>query len=150
MTRLPKVIVRAWADTPWRSTPTPQAASAPAAMTPPSAASGPRSRRPRMASSAGRGRRRIASGSGGSTLTSSYWSRTAWSSSRTTFSAASALSPARTKRAIWESLDHGLDDGLDAAHSHVERHLDHPDPVEGAKAFLEKRPPKWLPYRGTD
>ena len=57
---------------------------------------------------------------------------------------------ARTKRAIWESLDHGLNDGLDAAHLQVERHLEHPDPVEGSKAFLEKRPPKWAPYRGTD
>lgn len=57
---------------------------------------------------------------------------------------------ARTKRAIWESLDHGLGAGLDAAHAQVERHLGHPDPVEGSKAFLEKRPPKWEPYRGTD
>jgi enoyl-CoA hydratase/carnithine racemase len=57
---------------------------------------------------------------------------------------------ARTKRAIWESLDHGLDEGLDAAHLQVERHLGHPDPVEGSKAFLEKRPPQWGPYRGTD
>jgi enoyl-CoA hydratase/carnithine racemase len=57
---------------------------------------------------------------------------------------------ARTKRAIWESLDHGLDDGLDAAHRQVERHLGHPDPVEGGKAFAEKRPPNWAPYRGTD
>lgn len=57
---------------------------------------------------------------------------------------------ARTKRAIWESLDHGLDAGLDAAHAQVERHLEHPDPVEGAQAFLQKRAPKWLPYRGTE
>jgi enoyl-CoA hydratase/carnithine racemase len=57
---------------------------------------------------------------------------------------------ARTKRAIWESLDGGLDEGLDAAHRQVEAHLDHPDPIEGAKAFLEKRAPKWQPYRGTD
>jgi enoyl-CoA hydratase/carnithine racemase len=57
---------------------------------------------------------------------------------------------ARTKRAIWESLDRGLNEGLDAAHTQVERHLGHPDPVEGAKAFLEKRPPAWRPYRGTD
>ena len=57
---------------------------------------------------------------------------------------------ARTKRAIWESLDHGLDAGLDAAHHQIERHLGHPDPVEGSKAFLEKRPPAWTPYRGTD
>lgn len=57
---------------------------------------------------------------------------------------------ARSKRAIWEGLDHGLHDALDAAHAQVERHLGHPDPVEGAKAFLEKRRPKWEPYRGTD
>jgi enoyl-CoA hydratase/carnithine racemase len=57
---------------------------------------------------------------------------------------------ARTKRAIWESLDRGLNEGLDAAHVQVERHLDHPDPVEGAQAFLQKRPPSWKPYRGTD
>jgi E-phenylitaconyl-CoA hydratase len=57
---------------------------------------------------------------------------------------------ARSKRAIWESLDHGLNDGLDAAHAQVERHLGHPDPVEGSKAFLEKRVPSWEPYRGTD
>jgi E-phenylitaconyl-CoA hydratase len=57
---------------------------------------------------------------------------------------------ARSKRAIWESLDGGLDEGLDAAHTQVERHLGHPDPAEGSKAFLEKRPPKWAPYRGTD
>lgn len=57
---------------------------------------------------------------------------------------------ARTKRAIWESLDHGLNAGLDAAHVQIERHMGHPDPAEGSKAFLEKRPPKWEPYRGTD
>jgi enoyl-CoA hydratase/carnithine racemase len=57
---------------------------------------------------------------------------------------------ARTKRAIWESLDHGLDAGLDAAHNQVERHMGHPDPVEGGKAFFEKRQPSWAPYRGTD
>jgi len=57
---------------------------------------------------------------------------------------------ARSKRAIWESLDRGLNDGLDAAHEQIERHMGHPDPIEGSKAFLEKRPPKWAPYRGTD
>jgi enoyl-CoA hydratase/carnithine racemase len=57
---------------------------------------------------------------------------------------------ARSKRAIWESLDRGLNEGLDAAHAQVERHLGHPDPAEGARAFLEKRPPRWAPYRGTD
>jgi enoyl-CoA hydratase/carnithine racemase len=57
---------------------------------------------------------------------------------------------ARSKRAIWESLDRGLNQGLDAAHEQIERHLGHPDPVEGSRAFLEKRAPKWAPYRGTD
>jgi len=57
---------------------------------------------------------------------------------------------ARSKRAIWESLDHGLDTGLDAAHGQVERHLGHPDATEGSNAFLEKRPPAWSPYQGTD
>lgn len=57
---------------------------------------------------------------------------------------------ARSKRAIWESLDHGLNEGLDAAHDQIERHLEHPDPSEGATAFLEKRTPNWAPYRGTD
>ena len=62
----------------------------------------------------------------------------------------SPTSLARTKRAIWESLDHGLDAGLDTAHLQVEKHLGHPDPVEGSKAFIEKRAPAWSPYRGTD
>ena len=57
---------------------------------------------------------------------------------------------ARSKRAIWESLDRGLNEGLDAAHQQIERHLGHPDPVEGSRAFLEKRAPKWAPYRGTE
>jgi enoyl-CoA hydratase/carnithine racemase len=72
---------------------------------------------------------------------------------RETAEAIAQFSPtalARTKRAIWESLDRGLNEGLDVAHLQVERHLGHPDPVEGSKAFLEKRPPDWEPYRGTD
>jgi enoyl-CoA hydratase/carnithine racemase len=72
---------------------------------------------------------------------------------RETAAAMAQFSPtalARTKRAIWESLDRGLDAGLDAAHVQIERHLGHPDPVEGSKAFLEKRPPRWAPYQGTD
>lgn len=53
---------------------------------------------------------------------------------------------ARTKQAIWESLDHGLEKGLDAAYGHIEAHADHPDQVEGPRAFFEKRKAKWAPY----
>ena len=53
---------------------------------------------------------------------------------------------ARTKRAIWESLDHGLEAGLDAAYAHIDAHADHPDQVEGPTSFFEKRAPKWAPY----
>ena len=55
---------------------------------------------------------------------------------------------ARTKRAIWKSLEHGLEAGLDAAHGELEAHADHPDMIEGTRAFLEKRKPKWGPYTG--
>jgi len=56
---------------------------------------------------------------------------------------------ARTKRATWRSLDHGLEAGLDVAHRELEAHYaGHPDTLEGPKAFLEKRKPKWAPYTG--
>jgi enoyl-CoA hydratase/carnithine racemase len=55
---------------------------------------------------------------------------------------------ARTKRAIWTSLEHGLEAGLDAAHAVLDEHAAHPDLVEGTRAFLEKRKPKWAPYTG--
>ena len=58
---------------------------------------------------------------------------------------------ARTKRATWRSLDHGLEEGLDVAHRELEAHYaGHPDTIEGPKAFLEKRKPKWAPYVGED
>ena len=55
---------------------------------------------------------------------------------------------AHTKRAIWRSLDHGLEEGLDVAYRELEEHIEHGDMVEGTKAFLEKRKPKWAPYTG--
>jgi enoyl-CoA hydratase/carnithine racemase len=55
---------------------------------------------------------------------------------------------ARTKRAIWESLDVGLDAALDRTWKLVQEHNDHPDLAEGARAFVEKRRPRWAP--GSD
>jgi E-phenylitaconyl-CoA hydratase len=57
---------------------------------------------------------------------------------------------ARTKRAIWSSLEHGLEAGLDAAHDVLDEHSSHPDMVEGTRAFLEKRKPSWKPYTGEN
>ena len=53
---------------------------------------------------------------------------------------------ARTKRAIWESLDRGLHDGLRNAWALIGEHNKGPDPREGAMAFVEKRKPRWAPY----
>jgi enoyl-CoA hydratase/carnithine racemase len=55
---------------------------------------------------------------------------------------------ARTKRAIWTSLEHGIEAGLDAAHDVLDEPSSHPDMVEGTSAFLEKRKPRWAPYTG--
>ena len=52
---------------------------------------------------------------------------------------------ARTKQAIWESLDRGLDDAIDHTWDIIQQHTEHPDPREGATAFVEKRKPRWAP-----
>jgi E-phenylitaconyl-CoA hydratase len=52
---------------------------------------------------------------------------------------------ARTKRAIWESLDVGLDEALDRTWRIIQEHSDHPDLGEGSRAFVEKRRPRWVP-----
>jgi (E)-benzylidenesuccinyl-CoA hydratase len=52
---------------------------------------------------------------------------------------------ARTKRAIWESLDRGLDGAEELGWEVIEGYWNHPDITEGARAFAEKRRPKWAP-----
>jgi len=53
---------------------------------------------------------------------------------------------ARSKQAIWESLDVGLHEGLDRTWQAIREHTAHPDLDEGTKAFVEKRAPHWAPY----
>ena len=53
---------------------------------------------------------------------------------------------AATKRAIWESLDVGLEEALERTSKIIESHTDHPDLAEGTRAFVEKRRPRWAPY----
>ena len=50
-------------------------------------------------------------------------------------------------RAIWESLDRGLEEALDHGYGFVTAHWDHPDSVEGAKAFVERRRPDFSRFR---
>jgi enoyl-CoA hydratase/carnithine racemase len=55
---------------------------------------------------------------------------------------------ARSKQAIWESLDAGLHPGLERAWQLIREHTSHPDLQEGSSAFVEKRRPRWAPYGG--
>jgi E-phenylitaconyl-CoA hydratase len=55
---------------------------------------------------------------------------------------------ARSKQAIWESLDGGLHQGLAGAWARIQAHTSHPDLAEGSRAFVEKRKPRWAPYTG--
>jgi enoyl-CoA hydratase/carnithine racemase len=49
-----------------------------------------------------------------------------------------------TKHAIWDSLDHGLNTALGRGWGVVTRFArEHGDALEGARAFVEKRPPVW-------
>lgn len=50
-----------------------------------------------------------------------------------------------TKRAIWESLDHGLGAGLQNGWNILQSHYAHPDVEEGPRAFAERREPRWAP-----
>jgi len=53
---------------------------------------------------------------------------------------------ARSKQAIWESLDVGLDEALSRTWKLIHEHIGHPDLDEGSRAFVEKRRPRWAPY----
>jgi E-phenylitaconyl-CoA hydratase len=55
---------------------------------------------------------------------------------------------ARTKQALWESLDLGLHDALRRAWRMIQAHNGHPDLDEGTKAFVERRKPRWAPSGG--
>jgi len=57
---------------------------------------------------------------------------------------------ARSKRAIWESLDRGLEPALDHSMKELDLHSTHQDQIEGPTAFFEKRTPNWEPYLGDD
>jgi E-phenylitaconyl-CoA hydratase len=50
---------------------------------------------------------------------------------------------AATKRAIWESLDLGMTDALEHGWQRIAEYRGHPDTAEGARAFAEKRRPRW-------
>jgi len=56
---------------------------------------------------------------------------------------------ARSKQAIWQSFDTGLDEALANAWELIRAHTQHPDQREGPRAMMEKREPKWAPYVGT-
>jgi len=55
---------------------------------------------------------------------------------------------ARSKQAIWKSLDVGLGEALDATWKAIREHVDCPDLREGSAAFVENRKPRWAPYTG--
>jgi len=54
---------------------------------------------------------------------------------------------ARSKQVIWESLEGGLEAGIDNAWRRIVEHNACPDLEEGARAFVDKRRPRWVPLR---
>ncbi|TMC51212.1 MAG: enoyl-CoA hydratase/isomerase family protein [Chloroflexi bacterium] len=54
-----------------------------------------------------------------------------------------------TKRALWESLDHGLGEALENGWQILQDHYRHPDFEEGPRAFAEGRPPRWASPSAT-
>ncbi|BBE33387.1 enoyl-CoA hydratase/isomerase family protein [Sphingosinicella microcystinivorans] len=57
---------------------------------------------------------------------------------------------ARTKRAIWRSLELPLHDALERAWEDIARHNRGADFAEGCAAFAERRSPIWQPWNGED
>ncbi len=52
---------------------------------------------------------------------------------------------ALSKQAVWGALEHGYGDALEHAWALLRTHWRHPDFREGARAFEEKRSPRWNP-----
>ncbi len=50
-----------------------------------------------------------------------------------------------SKRAIWGSLNYGIEDALEYGWKVLDEHGPHPDTREGPQAFLERRSPRWAP-----
>jgi enoyl-CoA hydratase/carnithine racemase len=46
-------------------------------------------------------------------------------------------------RNVWDSLNHGIDDALELSTKALRDYGGHPDEIEGAHAFMEKRTPQW-------
>tara|TARA_R110000823_G_scaffold130015_24_gene258160 strand:+ start:1846 stop:2661 length:816 start_codon:yes stop_codon:yes gene_type:complete len=60
--------------------------------------------------------------------------------------AGSPAAVANTKRAMWQSLEGGLGEGLDNAWEIICEHNSHPDNEEGPLAKYEKRVANWKPF----
>jgi enoyl-CoA hydratase len=57
---------------------------------------------------------------------------------------------AHSKRAMWRSLQMGLDDACRAASEDITAMWKHPDQAEGPAAFAQKREPQWVPPLAQD
>lgn len=60
---------------------------------------------------------------------------------------ASAASPAAIQasiRSIWEAFEHPLREAYQRGYEAIGAHRTHPDAVEGAAAFVQKRKPEWV------
>lgn len=57
----------------------------------------------------------------------------------------SPVAVARSKEAMWASLDSGYTQALQYGWSLLRLHWSHPDSLEGPRAFMERRAPEWDP-----